>query len=73
VNGRTFLAVTEKYTLTKDAQPRLYAEPNSAPTGPVLKKGTEVEVSHVVSDVGESADMTLVLKDGSRIPAAAVV
>lgn len=72
VNGRTFLAVTEKYTLTNDAQPRLYADPNSAPTGPILKKGTEVEVSHVVSDVGESADMTLVLKDGSRIPAAAV-
>jgi hypothetical protein len=72
VNGRTFLAVTETYKLTKDAQPRLYAEPNSAPTGPVLKAGTSVEVSHVVSDVGESADMTLVLKDGSRIPASAV-
>ena len=73
INSRTFLAVNQKYVLTSDTQPRLYADPSSPPTGPVLKAGTEITTSHVVSDVGESADLTIVLVDGSRIPASSVV
>jgi len=72
-NDRLFLAVDEEYTLTRDETPRIYADRNSAPTGPTLKKGTKVKVTHVVSDIGESSDLTLVLVDGSRIDAKATV
>lgn len=72
-NDRLFLAVDEEYTLTRDETPRVYADRNSAPTGPALKKGTKVRTTHVVSDLGESSDLTLVLVDGSRIDAKATV
>ena len=68
VNDRIFLAHDVEYTTKKDVTPRVYADPGSDPTGPVIKKGTRVKTSHVVSDVGESADLTAVLVDGSRIP-----
>ena len=68
VNDRIFLAHDVEYTTKQDVTPRVYADPGSDPTGPVIKKGTKVKTSHVVSDVGESADLTAVLVDGSRIP-----
>lgn len=73
VNSRIFLAHDVEYVTKKDVTPRLYADPTSSPTGPVIKKGTKVKTSHVVSDVGESADLTAVLVDGSRIPVAGVL
>lgn len=68
VNSRIFLAHAQEYAVIKDVTPRIYADPGSDPTGPVIKKGAKVKTSHVVSDVGESADLTAVLEDGSRIP-----
>lgn len=75
VNGRYFMAHTVEYTLTQDVTPRIYADPGSDPTGPVKKKGTKVKSTHIVSDVGESADLTLVIDNpnGSRIPVKAVL
>lgn len=68
VNGRIFLAHAHTYTTKAAVVPRIYADPGSDPTGPRIPKGTQVTTSHVVSDVGESADLTAVLVDGSRIP-----
>jgi hypothetical protein len=68
VNGRIFLAHTQEYVAKKDVTPRIYADPGSDPTGPDIKKGAKVKTTHVVSDVGESADLTAVIEDGSRIP-----
>ena len=68
VNGRIFLAHAQEYTVLKTVTPRIYADPGSDPTGPDIVKGSKVKTSHVVSDVGESADLTAVLADGSRIP-----
>lgn len=73
VNTRVFLAHAQEYTVIADVTPRIYADPGSDPTGPVIKKGAKVKTSHVVSDVGESADLTAVLEDGSRIPIAGVI
>ena len=73
VNGRIFLAHAQEYTVIRDVTPRIYADPGSDPTGPVIKKGAKVTTSHVVSDVGESADLTAVLADGSRIPIGGVL
>lgn len=82
VNGRYFLAHAQTYTLTKAVTPRIYADPGSDPTGPELPVGLQVTTTHVVSDVGASADLVLVLgetnindvtiKTGSRIPAGVV-
>ena len=68
VNGRIFLAHAQEYTTLAAVTPRIYADPGSDPTGPDIAKGAKVKTSHVVSDVGESADLTAVLEDGSRIP-----
>jgi hypothetical protein len=65
-NGRLFLAVTEEYTLTKAATPYQYADYRN-PTGPVKPVGSKIKVTHVVSDAGETADLTLVIEDGSRM------
>jgi N-acetylmuramoyl-L-alanine amidase len=65
-NGRLFLAVTEEYTLTKAATPYQYADYKN-PTGPVKPQGSKIKVTHVVSDAGETADLTLVIEDGSRM------
>lgn len=73
VNGRIFFAHAQEYTALQDVTPRIYADPGSDPTGPDIKKGAKVKTSHVVSDVGESADLTAVLEDGSRIPIAGVL
>lgn len=73
VNGRIFLAHAQTYTTKRAVTPRIYADPGSDPTGPVIKKGSTVKTSHVVSDVGESADLTAVLEDGSRIPIAGIL
>lgn len=73
VNTRVFLAHAAEYTVLKDVTPRIYADPGSDPTGPDIKKGAIVKTSHVVSDVGESADLTAVLEDGSRIPIAGIL
>lgn len=66
-NDRIFLAHAAEYTLKTDATPRIYADPGSDPTGPVLKKGTKIKTTHVVSDKGESADLTAIIEDGSRV------
>ena len=71
-NGRLFLAVTEEYTLTKAATPYQYADFKN-PTGPEKPKGSKIKVTHVVSDTGASADLTLVIEDGSRMNGKAVV
>lgn len=68
VNGRIFLAHAQEYTTLAAVTPRIYSDPGSDPTGPDIAKGAKVKTSHVVSDVGESADLTAVLEDGSRIP-----
>lgn len=72
INNRLYLAIAENYTLTKNATPREWAEPTSDPTGPDLKKGAVVQTSHVVKDEGIESNLTLVLVNGDRIPAAAV-
>jgi hypothetical protein len=72
VNNRLYLAVEETYPLTKNATPREWAEPTAAPTGPDLKTGAFVQVSHVVKDAGVESNLTLVLLNGDRIPASAV-
>ena len=68
VNGRIFLAHAQEYTTLAAVTPRIYADPGSDPTGPDIVKGARVTTTHVVSDVGESADLTAVLADGSRVP-----
>lgn len=82
-NDRLFLAVDKDYTLTRATKPYKYADfKPEQQTGPELPKGTTVPVTHVVSDTGESSDLTLVLgsvsvdgyqiKPGSRIDGKAV-
>jgi hypothetical protein len=72
INNRLYLAIERGYTLTKNATPREWAEPTSAPTGPDLKAGTQISASHVVKDAGVESNLTLVLVNGDRIPASAV-
>lgn len=73
INDRLFLGVTETYTIRRQVTPRLWAEPTSPATGPDLMPGQNVQSSHVVEDVGPDSGVTIVLVDGSRIPASALV
>lgn len=73
VNGRIFLAHAHTYTTKAAVVPRIYADPGSDPTGPEIAKGTKVQTSHIVRDMGGDADLTAVLEDGSRIPVRGVL
>jgi hypothetical protein len=73
VNERIFLAHAQEYTLKADVTPRIYADVGSDPTGPVIAKGNKVKTTHVVSDVGEDADLTAIIEGGARIPVKGVL
>ena len=73
INDRLFLDVSGKqYTLTKQTTPRLWAGETSPATGATMLPGHIVQATHVVRDVGEASELTLVLADGSRIPGSSV-
>jgi hypothetical protein len=73
INDRLFVAVEKDYTIKRATAQRLYASPDSPETGPIIPPESVVRVSHMVEDVGEGSGMTLVLANGSRIPAIALV
>jgi len=73
INDRLFVGVDKVYTIQRLTTPRLWADPSSPATGDDLAPGAKVTVSHMVEDIGESSGLTLVLQDGSRIPALALV
>jgi hypothetical protein len=73
VNERIFLAHAQEYTVKADVTPRIYADPGSDPTGPVIAKGAKVKTTHVVSDAGEDADLTAIIEGGARIPVKGVL
>lgn len=73
INDRLFVGVDKAYTIRRETVPRLWADPSSPATGPMLNVDAVVMVTHMVEDVGEASGLTLVLQDGSRIPALSLV